>query len=80
MKNLKEITIGDMIELSKLIKTNSWDNTKEITYWEKFQNEPFCEMIGYCKNYIINSIYYNKDVWDFLTTKGYNIGKLKERN
>lgn len=79
MKNIKEITDGDVIELAKLIKTNDWDNSKEVTYWEKFQNEPFYEMFGHCKGYVINSIYYNKDVWNFLTSKGYNIGDFKER-
>jgi hypothetical protein len=79
MKNIKQITDGDVIELAKLIKTNDWDNSKEVTYWEKFQNEPFYEMFTHCKSYAVNSIYYNKDVWDFLTQKGYDIGEFKVR-
>lgn len=79
MKQIKQITYGDVIELSKLIKTNDWDNSKEITYWEKFQKEPSYEMFGHCKSYAINTIYYNREVWEFLTHRGYDIGEFKER-
>lgn len=79
IKDLKSITDGDVIEIAKLIKTNSWDNTKEVTYWEKFYNEPFYEMFTHAKSYVINSIYFQKDVYDYLKSKDYNVGKFKKR-
>ena len=79
MKSLKEISDGDVIEVAKLIKTYNWQNTGETTYWEKYYNEPFYEMFTYSKSYIINAIYFQKDVWQFLKDRGYNVGEFKER-
>jgi hypothetical protein len=79
MKDLKEITDGDVIEIAKLIKTNNWDNTGETTYWNKFYNEPFYEMYGHAKSYIINSIYFQIEVWQYLKDNMYNVPEFIER-
>ena len=80
MKNIKDIADEDIIALAKMIKTNDWDNSKEVSYWEKYYTEPFYEMYSHCKSYAINCIYYPFDIWYYLTSKGYDIGEFKVRS
>lgn len=79
MKDIKDISDGDVIELAKLIKTKDWDGKKEVSYFQKFYEEPFYEMYQYAKGYAINSIYYSQEIWDFLNSKGYDVSKVKIR-